>query len=243
MTGNNAPIFIVGVGHSGTSLLIKLMGLHSRIGIIPFETNFAYVWPEPCEKARKFFARCSRFASCLGKARWVEKTPSHIFRIKEILEHVPEGKILLIIRDGRDVAYSFKERFGTVKGGVERWINGNRAGEAFWKHPNVHVVKYESLVTDLEKTLREIMAFLGEEFEERQLRHHETPVYYFSSRIDNPGGPIGEKHPQYRNWQINQPLFDGRGKWQRLSEEEKQLVKTRMGEMLVAYGYTAGMDW
>jgi len=241
--GNSSPIFVVGCGHSGTTFLARLLGVHSRIGIIPFETNFAEIWPEPCENARKFFAQCDKFASCSGKPRWLEKTPTQIFYIDSILKHFPHGKVLLIIRDGRDVVYSIMERHGSLDGGIERWMKGNLAGEAFWKHPNVHVIRYEDLVTDLEKTLRRILDFLGEEFEEHILRYHEQPVYFFSSRLEKPPGLTGEQHPQYRNWQINQPLFDGRGRWLRLTEEQKERVKARMGDMLIRYGYTTDLNW
>jgi hypothetical protein len=47
----------------------------------------------------------------------------------------------------------------------------------------------------------------------------------------------------YRNWQINQPLFDGRNKWHRLTEEEKQLIKDRAGATLIKYGYTTDLNW
>jgi len=156
--------------------------------------------------------------------------------------HVP-AEVGAFIRDGRDVAYSYLERHGKLDGGIETWIEKNLAGEAFWKHPNVYLVRYEELVTDLEKTLHGILNFLGEELEEDMLRHHEKPVYFFSSHLEKPPSLTGEHHPQYRNWQINQPLFDGRGKWLRLTEEQKHKVKLRMGEMLIKYGYARDLNW
>jgi hypothetical protein len=47
----------------------------------------------------------------------------------------------------------------------------------------------------------------------------------------------------YRNWQMNQPLFDGRGKWHRLTEGEKQLIKNKAGQRLIKYGYAADLNW
>ena len=47
----------------------------------------------------------------------------------------------------------------------------------------------------------------------------------------------------YRNWQINQPLFDGRGKWRQMTEEEKRLVKAKAYGMLAELGYGAQADW
>ena len=240
---NASPIFVVGCGHSGTSLLVRILGAHSRLCAIPFESQFALKWPEPGDEARAFFARCEKLTRGVGKARWVEKTPRHIYRVGEILRHFPEGKIVLMLRDGRDVACSIRDRYGSLEAGVARWMEDNRAGQAFWEHPNVRVVRYEAVVEKFERTLREVFDFIGEPFEEGVMRYHETPLFYFASRLEKPREIFGEGHEMYRNWQMNQPLFDGRGKWRGLSEAEKRVIKERAGAMLVEYGYAADLNW
>jgi hypothetical protein len=45
-------------------------------------------------------------------------------------------------------------------------------------------------------------------------------------------------HNQYRSWQINQPVFDGRGSWKAMSDEELSFVTSIAGSMLVEFGYT-----
>ncbi len=42
---------------------------------------------------------------------------------------------------------------------------------------------------------------------------------------------------------MNQPLFDGRGKWQCLTETEKQLIKDKAGAMLIEYRYATDLTW
>jgi hypothetical protein len=237
------PIFILGCGHSGTSLLVRVLGAHSRIAAIPFESNFALKWPASCRESQQFFAHAEKYTRAMGKARWLEKTPRHIYRIAEILRYFPEAKIVLMIRDGRDVACSIRDRYGSLEAGIHRWVEDNEAGRKFWTHPNVRVVRYEELVADFEKTVREIVAFVGEEFEEGMLRFHETAQYFFASRIEKPRDIFGENHELYRNWQINQPLFDGRGKWRQMTEEEKRLVKAKAYGMLAELGYGAQADW
>ena len=61
-----------------------------------------------------------------GYERWIEKTPRHIRVIDEILKWSPESKIILIVRDGRDVACSMRDRYGDIKTGIERWVRDNR---------------------------------------------------------------------------------------------------------------------
>lgn len=243
MKSGNSPIFIVGCAHSGTSLLLNILGSHSRICAIPFESSFALKWPLPCEDSQKFFARCDKFTHSMGKMRWVEKTPRHIFRLNEVLQYFPDGKILLLLRDGRDVACSFQDRYGSLEAGIQRWVKDNQAGRCFWNHPNVRLVRYEKLVAEFKNTLRDVVNFIGETFEDSFYRFHETPRYYFAPRIERPPDEFGENHDIYRNWQINQPLFDGRGKWLRLTEAEKQLIKNIAGDTLIQYGYVTNLNW
>lgn len=97
--------------------------------------------------------------------------------------------------------------------------------------------KYEDIVEDFESTLSDILSFLGEKYESKIEKYHEKQIMYYSKIIKKPSSAIQKYHKPYRNWQINQPLFDGRGKWKRLSEEELSLINTNAGEMLVEFGY------
>lgn len=243
MKPENSPTFVVGCRHSGTSIFLRILGAHSRLCAIPFESRFAIKWPTPCDASRQFFAHCDYYTQHMGKVRWVEKTPNHILRLKEVLNYFPGAKIFLVLRDGRDVACSIRERNGSLEEGIDTWIECNRAGQAFWKHPNVQIVRYERLVTEMESTVRHAIDFLGEEFEGLILRYYETTQYHLSTRIDKPPNSFGGNLMQYRNWQINQPLFDGRGKWQGLSSEDKNLIKEKAGDMLIEYGYACDLSW
>ena len=232
------PIFIVGAEHSGTSLLLAILGAHSRIYAIPYESQFAYK-PQPQAQLKRF----DLLAISEGKSRWVEKTPKHIHCIDKLLEFCCHAKILLIIRDGRDVACSIQDRYGSIELGIKRWVAHNRAGEAFWSHPNVYVLRYEQLIENFELTITDTLRFLGEYYEPEMQDYHSKPKYFYSNIIEKPPNAFRENHMPHRNWQINQPLFDGRGKWKRMTEQEKLIVKDIANEMLVAYGYVDSVYW
>jgi hypothetical protein len=104
-------------------------------------------------------------------------------------------------------------------------------------------VRYETLVSEFATTAREVFTFIGEAYEDGVARFHESPLFYFSSRIEKPRDIFGENHELYRNWQMNQPLFDGSGKWRDLADEEKQVIKEKAGGMLVEYGYATDLNW
>ncbi|MFZ5908203.1 MAG: sulfotransferase family protein [Nitrospirota bacterium] len=234
------PTFIVGCGHSGTSLLLAILGTHSRFYAVPSETSvgFRKYW-----KMRLHLWLFDMTAVRAGKSGWIEKTPRHIYCIGKFLEIRPDSRFILMVRDGRDVACSIQDRTGSLEEGVRRWIDDNEAGRQFWQHPNVYVIKYEGLIEDFEGTMRSLLSFLGADFEPSLREYHKTPKRYYSEEVAKPPTPQQEHHRQYRNWQINQPIFDGRGKWKRMTDEEKRLVKDLAGEMLVAYGYAKDNNW
>jgi hypothetical protein len=231
------PVFIVACGHSGTSLLLAILGAHPRLFAVPYESNAAIG-----ENRRRFDKRVRKFermAIAAGKRRWIEKTPKHILHIGTIKSWCPDAKFILMIRDGRDVAWSIRKRTGSLEEGVQRWIDDNLAGREHWNDPDVHVLRYEDLVADFESTTRSALRFLGEEYDERLREYHRTPKRWYSKDISKPPTAEGDRHRQHRNWQINQPLFDGRGRHAEMSDEERAFVVRRAGALLAELGYVA----
>ena len=200
------PIFIVGCGHSGTTLLLKILGSHSRIYAIPKETRCA------TKTKKKFYKHSKRFNRiCIAekKHRWVEKTPGHIRHLDKIFTWKPKAKVIIMLRDGRDVAASFKKRHGDLKQGIERWVNDNEVLEKYENHSNVKVVKYEDLIVDFENTLKDIISFLDEPYEE-DLKNYHNSNQQKTDPVNKPPDAFGENHRQNRIWQVNPPIFDGR---------------------------------
>lgn len=228
------PTFIVGCGHSGTSLLLAILGAHPRIHAVPFESAIAI------GDAHRFDLGCRRFDRATitaGKHRWVEKTPRHILHVGAILAGRPAARIVVIIRDGRDVAQSIQKRTGSLEEGIHRWVTDNRAAEPYWGLPQVHRVRYEDLITDFEPTVTRVAEFLGERYDPRMADYHTQPRHWYASIIAKPETAGGDNHNQHRNWQINQPIFDGRGRWKSLSSADLDLIDRIAGPMLAEFGY------
>lgn len=228
------PVFIVGCGHSGTSLMLRLLGAHSQIHGIPRETGIA---AGTVSRLRRESRRLDCLTARAGKRRWAEKTPKHILHIEAILEAFPRARIIMMLRDGRDVAYSLYRRTGNLEESIDRWLFNLKVGRSWWGHASVHVVRYESLIVDFEATMRGVFEFIGEEFEEEVKQFHEKPTGTGALRADRPTSVSGENHISYRIWQVNQPLFDGRGKWREFSTQELDLVLGRAGAELAELGY------
>jgi len=242
MSVEDPPIYIVGCGHSGTSLLLSILDAHSKIHSIPYETYLAFKGGKKQSALLKEFDRRTIAA---GKQRWVEKTPTHVRKIDELLRLTPDARIIVMLRDGRDVACSIRDRTDDFKKGVKRWVRDNKEAEKYISDSQLCRVKYECIVGRFEEVIAKVLRFCGESFEENMWRYHEEPKYFFSDKISKPESvKDGEGHDQYRNWQINQPIFDGSGRWKNeMNEEEKNYFKKEAGKMLIKYGYSEGLEW
>jgi hypothetical protein len=128
-----------------------------------------------CETpARVFAAILELYAERRGKPHCGEKTPGHWGKVETLLADFPAAKVIVIIRDGRDVALSIDA--------LPWWSDGLAAAAAVWscaaagardmlaRHPAcVTAVRYEDLVHMPETELARLMDFIGLAFEPRQL--------------------------------------------------------------------------
>jgi hypothetical protein len=175
-----------------------------------------------------------------GRAHLAEKTPRHVRRIPLIRRLVPGARFVVMVRDGRDVAASFIRRTGAAAVGARRWMDDNRCARAAEGDPDVTILRYEDLIAGPEAALRAVCAFAGLPFAPEMLRYHETVRLWFGAPELAPGsGADGLQHVLLRNWQINQPLFDGRGAWRGLlgAEDLAFFEQDDAREMLEHFGY------
>jgi hypothetical protein len=56
-----------------------------------------------------FVAHCRSQEAARGKKVWGEKTPRHLFRSEDILKAFPDARILVMLRDPRGVAASYRD--------------------------------------------------------------------------------------------------------------------------------------
>ncbi len=118
-----------------------------------------------------------------GRPRWGDKNNFYLAHIDAIASLYPGAVFIHIVRDGRDVACSYRS-LATVRGAyapslpsetfdaMMEWTrNLARIRRSFdavgWER--AHELRYEDLVREPERTLREACAFLGEAYDARML--------------------------------------------------------------------------
>jgi hypothetical protein len=168
----------------------------------------------------------------------VEKTPRHIRKVDLIREVAPRAKLLIPVRDGRDVAASYAKRFeGGFAEGIQRWISDNRLVLEQRGRRDVLIYRYEDFIEDAERTANDICDFLGIDYDAAMFEYHKQPRNWFGEADVKETGR--REHNAYRNWQVNQPIFDGRGSW-RADYSEADMAPLLSGaglEVMKAFGY------
>lgn len=199
------PIFVVGCQRSGTTMLRLMLDSHSRISCGP-ETRFledlerivgadwkrlsqyGFSQEEWMQRLAQFFGGIQGdYAAGRGKARWADKSPRYALHIPFVLQVFPDAQIVHVIRDGRDVAVSHRKRFGywsSVKSTVKwpRYIDAARGAGHDLAPDQYHELRYERMVQDTEGTMRDLLDFLGEDWEPQILQFnqgsHDVPARY-----------------------------------------------------------------
>jgi len=129
------------------------------------------------------------YAESKGKKRWADKTPPYVFILPFIEEMFGPGcQYLMLYRHPLDILYSMWRMPGMREGRLfERYdgdplrnaamylADGTRKMMAFEaEHPDrCFHVRYDRFTTEPEATLRELLDFLGEPWEESVLRFNE----------------------------------------------------------------------
>jgi len=123
-----APICIVGAARSGTTMLGHRLAQHPEV-VYCQEPKYVWRYRNPLAKTdvrtageatstvRRYIR--ARLADELGQGdgqRLVEKTPSNCFRVPFLHAVLPEAYIVHLVRDGRDVAFSAREKWCRLKG-------------------------------------------------------------------------------------------------------------------------------
>lgn len=120
--------------------------------------------------------------------RWGDKNNFHVAHVPVLAELFPNAQFVHIVRDGRNVACSYRAlarenieaRYAPrlpsdVSAIAEEWrrnVLTARAGFEQIGWNRVHELRFEDLILRADTPLREVCAFLGEEYDPAMLEYH-----------------------------------------------------------------------
>jgi len=191
-------VFIVGRGHSGTTLLAGKLGRLDEVFLVGRESRiFA---PENGLQTAKVVAKewCF-FAESLGKTTVLEKTPKHVHCVRRIWRVIPTAKVIAVIRNPLDNIASLNTRFSDLNFARERWMVDNTAVLRISEDPRVKLIKYEQLVAEPETVFKTICRFTNLTYSPDILPSGATPFSLYKSnknqtlRTGQVARPIGKR--------------------------------------------------
>lgn len=133
--------------------------------------------------ARLFALLEEQYAERLGKPRWGDKSLNTERYADLIFSAYPGARMLHMIRDPRDRYASsqarWKVRRGGVGAGTGEWLLSARLARRNKRRYAEHyrIVRYETLATEPEKTLREVCDCIGEEYAPEMLSMGGAPKF------------------------------------------------------------------
>ncbi len=228
------PVFVVGCGHTGTTLMASVLARHDGFHFVPYESRIFHH-----SNARNDIADFFAPLFIQAQARRVlEKTPRHVEYLGRIFRLFPMAQVIVMMRDGRDVACSIRRRKGTLESGIERWLQSCRAIAPWSSDARLRVVRYEDFVVNPVETVADILRFLGEDGVPSDLIDSDEEVEWHGSRLKFEAASAPGEHLLRRKSQINSPLYDDRERWrEELSDDERKWILCIAGSELRHWGY------
>ena len=195
-----APVFLVGFPRSGTTLLDTILMGHPGIAVLEEQSllkaiglgfdGFERVADIAEEELRalqdRYFALAAEKVKLTDNTLLIDKSPLNLQLVPQIMRLFPDARFILAMRHPADVVFGcFKANF-RLNNAMSSFLALDTAAEFYdltfrtWENslklfsPEVHTVRYESLIEDPEAALRPVIEGLGLEWNDRILDHQKT---------------------------------------------------------------------
>jgi len=236
MTTTN-KILITGCARSGTSLLLYLMRYFDNTVIVeteinPFKDLTFYSVPD-----KQLVIKCPQGQQMGGKSQAIGdfKSQTQVKTLQDVIDH--GYKIMLLIRDGRDVLVS--KHYETKSYWVDsyRWIYAIQNAlklQKMDKSGSILFLRFESFVSDTEANLQKISKFIGQSYSQKYKKYYQDIDQSLDiAKAMNTPRPISA---------------DNIGNWKRSEHRNRMQYITRnfgpqIAEKLTQLGYEKNHDW
>lgn len=195
-----SPVFLVGFPRSGTTLLDTILMGHSGTHVleeIPLIETVSHAVGDlsqvgqldaaSVEQMRSlYYSELQKVSPAPSGALVIDKNPLSMIRMPLIHRLFPDAKIILAMRHPCDVVLScYMQNFKPTEA-MSSFLdlaNASRTYDrifSYWEKCrevlplNVHMLRYEAMVEDMEAEVRPLFDFLGLEWESNVLDHQKT---------------------------------------------------------------------
>lgn len=224
-----APVFLVGFPRSGTTLLDTVLMGHPAVAVLEEEPILERVdaalgglerlpglGPAEAERLRGlYFAEVDRLVPEAAERTVIDKLPLNLLALPLIHRLFPEARIVFAQRHPCDVVLSCFMQSFAINHAMANFLDLGDSARlydlvlAFWERVlqvlpiDVHIVRYEAMVDDLEAEARAVLDFLGLPWDPAVLDHRRTA---------RARGTIST--PSYS--QVIKPIYrEASGRWER----------------------------
>ncbi len=192
---SDAPIFVLGMPRSGTTLVEQILASHSQVEAggesaslrrLARQEHYPAAFANPEAVDLKALGESYlTTAQFLDSPRFTDKMPDNFLRIGLIRLALPKARIIHCKRDPIDTCLSCYRRL-FARGSQGYSYDLRELGLEYLRYARlmahwqkvapgaVHELQYEDLIADQEGETRRLLAFCGLPFEDACLRFHET---------------------------------------------------------------------
>jgi len=206
--------FITGCGHTGSTLLARIIGSHSQIFLPLRETNIFLAYNALIYNSLLEVEMSNATKEKSNAVYFIEKTPRHIWHVDYMRRVVKNSKFILTTRDGYDVIASLYKRNHNISESITRFKDDSLLTIRQMGLNDSILVKYEDVISNTDREVSRICDFLGLKYEKEMLDYHKVKVSWNNVNLIKRGdGTEGDGHNNLRNWQANQPIYQDKTSW------------------------------
>jgi hypothetical protein len=197
--------FIVGCGHTGTTLMAAVLGKFKETLVLGRETG-SFLPHYGIEGSKAIVEEWLYFSGILNKNIFIEKTPKHVHVTCRIEKIIPDSKFIVMVRNPLDTCASLYKRFNDLEFCIERYNMDHEASFNLSQKDNVLVIRYEDFTKDPGEIMQNICSFLNINYDEEVLIPSKT---IYSDSTEN--GVVS-----MRKVQVEQEIKQNNGQYKKI---------------------------